>query len=115
MLHLFCDIDNNNAIAITAEYGDGVSKRNVGVVRLLVDPDQQSGEFAIVVADDFQGSGLRWRFMETLISIARNRGLKSVYGYVLPDNYRMLKLLKEFDFTIGDEIDGERKAARELN
>jgi acetyltransferase len=113
-LSLFCDVDNVNAIAIIAEYKVNNRIRNVGVVRLLVDNNQQSGEFAILVADDFHNSGLGWKFMETLINIGRAKGLKSIYGTVLADNSRMLKLMKEFGFAIGQAEDGEVKVVHEL-
>ena len=114
MLHLFCDVDNENAIAIIAEYKGNDKRRNVGVVRLLVDADQQAGEFAILVADDFQNKGLGWKFMETLLNIARAKELKKLYGTVLADNYTMLKLMKEYGFTIGAPIEGEVKVIRQL-
>ena len=115
ILHLFCDIDNKNAIAIIAEYNANDKKRNVGVVRLLVDPDQQTGEFAILVADDFQNNGLGTKFMETLINIARAKELKNIYGTVLADNYKMLQLVKEYDFTIGVSVYGEVKVTRQIS
>jgi acetyltransferase len=107
IVNKFCDIDYHNEIAIIAEYNSGDRKRNVGVVRLFIDLGKQSGEFAILVADDFQGSGLGTKFMQTLIDLARKTGLKSIYGTVLAENTGMLNLMKEFGFTIGPNLEGE--------
>ena len=41
MVNQFCDIDYKNEIAIIAEYNANDKRRNVGVVRLFVDPSQQ--------------------------------------------------------------------------
>lgn len=114
MVNQFCDIAYKNEIAIIAEYNSNDKKRNVGVVRLCIDPGLQTGEFAIVVADNFQDSGLGTKFMETLIDIGREKGLKSIYGIVLADNNRMLTLAKEFGFSIGANSYGEVRIVRQL-
>lgn len=115
MLRLFCDVDNKNAVAIIAEYHTNTARRNVGVVRLNVDPDQESAEFAILVADDFQGTGLGRKLMETLMKIAQGKKLKKIYGSVLADNYKTLNMVKEFDFKAGPDICGEIKITRQLH
>lgn len=107
MIDDFCDIDYKNEMAIIAEYNSDGRKRNVGVVRLFMDTGLETGEFAILVADDFQGSGLGTKFMETLIDIGRTKGLKSIYGTVLAENTKMLALMREFGFDVSDNSDGE--------
>jgi acetyltransferase len=114
MVSKFCDIDYKNEIAIIAEYNSNGKKRNVGVVRLFIDPDLQTGEFAILVADNFQDSGLGTKFMETLIGMGRKRGLKSIYGEVLSDNNKMLTLAKESGFSVGTSSYGEARITLQL-
>jgi len=114
MVNQFCDIDYKNEVAIIAEYNSNDRKRNVGVVRLFIDPGLQTGEFAILVADNFQNSGLGTKFMETLIKIGREKGLKSIYGTVLAENHGMLTLMKEFGFNIGSNSDGEVRISLQL-
>jgi acetyltransferase len=114
MVDKFCDIDYTNEVAIIAEYNATVKARNVGVVRLFIDPNLQTGEFAILVADNFQGSGLGTKFMLTLIDIAQKKSLRSIYGIVLAENSGMLTLAKEFGFSIGAVSDGEVKITRQL-
>jgi acetyltransferase len=114
MVDKFCDIDYKTEIAIIAENNSNDRKRNVGVVRLFIDPGRQTGEFAVLVADAFQNSGLGTKFMETLLSIARKEGLKSIYGLVQSNNLKMLALMKEFGFSIGPNIDDEVRITRQL-
>jgi acetyltransferase len=114
MVEKFCDIDYTNEIAIIAEYNSNDRKRNAGVVRLFIDAGRQTGEFAILVADSFQNSGLGTKFLETLIDIGRERGLKSIYGTVLSDNKKMLSLVKNMGFNIGANSDGEIRIDRQL-
>ena len=114
MVNQFCDIDYKNEIAIIAEYDSNNKKRNVGVIRLFIEPGLLPGEFAILVADSFQDSGLGTKFMDILINIGRRNGLKSIYGIVLADNSRMLTLAKEFGFTMGTISYGEVRITRQL-
>ena len=100
MLTRFCNIDYDREMAIVAEYTSNGKRRNVGVGRLIAEPGGKTGEFAILVADDFQGSGLGLKLSDILIGVAQEKGLKSIYGIVLSDNEKMIGLAKKLGFTI---------------
>lgn len=53
----------------------------------------EAAEFAIAVADDWQGLGLGRALLACLQEGARAQGLSELYGDVLPDNQRMRALL----------------------
>jgi len=114
MLTQFCHIDYVHEMAIIAEYSSGDEKRNVGVGRLIIESDTGSGEFAIVVADDFQASGLGMKLLNILIDIGRERELKSIYGIVMQDNWKMIRLAKKLGFTTETSSEREVKVIREL-
>ncbi len=114
MLRRFCDIDYRNEMAIIAEFIPDGGKSNVGVGRLIIEPEIESGEFAIVVSDDFHGQGLGRKLMEMLIEIGRERNLKSLYGTVLVDNWKMLRMVKKLGFREGTRSHGEVKVVLEL-
>lgn len=112
MLVRFCNIDYDREMAIIAEYNKDGKKRNVGVGRLIIEPDRKRGEFAVLVADDFQGKGLGTKLTDMLIEIALEKGLHSIYGIVLPENTKMIGLCKKLGFDIKyrtDEIYVELK------
>ena len=72
----------------------------IGVARyVLVDPERC--EFAIVLADAWQGRGIGRRLMEKLASVARSRGLKTIYGDVLSTNRPMLELCRKLGYALG--------------
>ena len=101
MLVRFCNIDYDREMAIIAEYTDPKGKkRNVGVGRLIMDPSRKRGEFAVVVADDFQGKGLGTKLIDMLIEIANEKGLETIYGVVMPENTRMIELCKKLGFDV---------------
>jgi RimJ/RimL family protein N-acetyltransferase len=114
MLKQFCDIDYEYVFAIMAEYESGNEKRNVGVGRLIIDPDMRNGEFAVVVADDFQNKGLGEKLLSILIDIGTEKKLKSIYGIVLKDNYKMLKLARRLNFIIKTSPSQETEVIRYL-
>jgi acetyltransferase len=75
------------------------TERIVGVSRYITNPDQSSCEFALLVADDFKGKGLGSRLMESIMDVARDRGLAEIEGLVLAKNTDMLDLMKSLGFT----------------
>jgi acetyltransferase len=97
MLSRFCNIDYAREMAIIAEYSSDGVRRNVGVGRLITEAGQE-GEFAVVVADDFQNNGLGLKLCDTLIGIAAEKKLKSIYGIVLNDNSKMMNLARKLGF-----------------
>ena len=85
----------------TAE--DGVvteTDRIVAVSRYVTNPDQSSCEFALVVADDFNGRGLGLRMMESIMDVAREKGLAEIEGLVLANNTGMLKLMRSLGYSV---------------
>jgi len=72
----------------------------LGVARLMSDPDVTSAEFAIVVGDPWQKKGVGAALLERSIHIARERGLESIFGIVLPENKTMLAFARSHGFTV---------------
>ncbi|MCH8181251.1 MAG: bifunctional acetate--CoA ligase family protein/GNAT family N-acetyltransferase [Proteobacteria bacterium] len=75
-------------------------ERIIGVSRYVINPDQSSCEFSLVVADDFSGKGLGTRLMESIMDVARERGLTEIIGLVLTNNDGMLRLMRSLGFTV---------------
>jgi len=114
MLSRFCNIDYDREMAIIAEYTSNGKRRNVGVGRLIPEPGRETGEFAIVVADDFQGNGLGLKLLDNLIGVAQDKELRSIYGIVLNNNRKMIGLAKKFGFTTRRLSDEESRVTLEL-
>ena len=72
----------------------------MGVSRYVTNPDRSSCEFALVVADDFNGKGLGSRLMLSIMDVAREKGLSEIDGLVLANNPGMLKLMRSLGFSI---------------
>ena len=101
----FCNIDYDREMAIIAEITEGGRRREIGVGRVIAEPDRRRGEFAVVIADQYQAKGLGRKLVDMLIDIAEERRLESIFGVVLKDNAPMLTLCKEMGFTLTPEED----------
>jgi acetyltransferase len=114
MLTKYCNIDYDREIAIVAECNDGGKARNVGVAHLSIEPGSDSGEFAVLVADDFQGRGLGLKLTDVVIGVAEDKGLKSIYGIILNENARMAQMVTRLGFKIERTSASESKITLEL-
>ena len=103
MLARFTQIDYDREMAFIAVTSSRGKEVEIGVCRYVTNPDGESCEFAVVVADEWQGRGIAVRLMEELIAVAREKRLKQMLGHILASNSRMLKLVVELGFTIGPE------------
>ncbi|HUN69047.1 MAG TPA: GNAT family N-acetyltransferase [Burkholderiales bacterium] len=77
----------------------------VGVARYVLDADGRGCEFALVIADAWQGRSIGRRMMEKLAAVARHRGLERIYGDVLSTNRRMLTFCRKLGFAPTREHD----------
>ena len=114
MLSRFCNIDYDREMAIVAEYTSNGKTRSVGVGRLILNPGGETGEYAVLVADDFQNNGLGLKILDTLIGVAQQKRVKNIYGIVLNDNRKMLGLTKKLGFTLEKFSSEESKVTLEL-
>ena len=95
----YCNLDYDREIAIIAELQEG-SKPIIGAVRLVVEPSGKSGEFAVLVADKWQGLGLGSKLMNLLNEIGRDLRVNNIFGYVSAYNYKMIQLCKKKGFKV---------------
>ncbi len=108
MLARFTQVDYDRELALIALDGRSRVEKIVGVARYVANPDAESAEFAVVVADALQGRGIGHGLMRLLIGCARRRGFRRLIGSVLAANGPMLKLIEGLGFeTTPDPNDRE--------
>jgi len=83
-----CNIDYEREIVLVAETREGGKRRLIGIGTLNIDPDFGNGEFSVVVHDDYQGKGLGYKLIDTLIGIAQEKGLRNFSGSSSPTTKR---------------------------
>lgn len=100
MLMRFTQIDYDREMALIAVAETGEKETEIGVARYVTNPDGESCEFAIVIADEWHKKGLGSHLLNKLIQIARMKGLYIIDGEVLASNKPMLDLVQAFGFNI---------------
>ncbi|MEM2866087.1 MAG: GNAT family N-acetyltransferase, partial [Candidatus Hadarchaeales archaeon] len=102
----FCNIDYDREIAIIAEIREGSKKKEIGVARLITEPGKKRGEFAIVLADEYQSKGLGTKLTDMIIEIAQEKGLESIYGIIMRENEKMIRLAQKMGFVLKPSKEG---------
>jgi acetyltransferase len=102
----YCNIDYDRELGIVAELTEEGRRKILGVVRLITEPDGKTGEIAFIVADPWQGLGLGSKMLDFMIEICKDKKLETLYGIMLPDNYRAINLMRKMGFTI-EHIDAD--------
>ncbi len=106
----YCNIDYDREIGIVAEVNEKGKRRFLGVTRIIESPGgDDEAEFALIVSDKWHRLGLGSEFVDYTIEIAKDKGLKKLYGVVLKDNTPMISLCKEKNFKITEGDPGEYK------
>lgn len=94
----FCHLDYSQEMAIVAlPQGDSTI---IAVARLVLDADRRRGEFALTIADAWQGLGLGAELLSYLIVVARDYRLGEIYCFVSSDNPRMIGLAKKMGLGV---------------
>ena len=97
----FTQIDYDRDMAFVAvQINDEEKPEQIGVSRYVANPDGETVEFALTVADSWQKRGLGRKLMQVLIDCARSKGFSAVVGEVLSDNTKMLNLMSSLGFKI---------------
>jgi acetyltransferase len=105
MLARFTQVDYDREMALVAVDETGATPSIVGVARYIMSPARESAEFAVVVADAWQGRGVARVLMSRLVACATARGLRRLEGLVLRTNRNMLRFTEAFGFTTRDDPD----------
>jgi acetyltransferase len=86
----------------------------LGVARYATDHSANDYEFAIVIADEWQGRGLGKLLLEHLIEVACAHRILCLTGLVLSTNSAMLHLARKLGFELRFEPDDPRLTRIEL-
>jgi acetyltransferase len=103
LAHRLSHLDSAREEALLAF--DPAGEEILGVVRLAAEPGSVRAEFALAVRSDSQGLGLGRLLMSRVLEDAWARGLAEVYGDLLAENHRMLRLGR----SLGAEVRQHRE------
>jgi acetyltransferase len=100
LLKRFTNVDYDNHLALVAETFSGDRETVVAEARYALKDDEPSvAEFAVSVAEGWQGKGLASLLLSKLLCKAADAGLERVTGETLATNAAMLHLARKAGFT----------------
>lgn len=85
-------------VAVAAN--DAGGETIVAGARYIADAHNEGAEFAVTVADEWQGLGLATALLRELIRRGRAQGLRFIDGFVLARNRAMLECAKRVGFEV---------------
>ena len=95
MLARFTQLDYDRELALVALWQDEF----VAVGRYAPNPDGTTAEFALTVADAWQGKGLGHALLQRLCDAACAAGYAALVGHILEANHDMLELAAHLGFV----------------
>ncbi len=96
----FTNIDYADHLALVAEVFEDGRETVVAEARYARGADPSVAEFAVSVADAWQGQGLASCLLGKLISRAATAGVQRIVGETLATNDKMLHLARKAGFTV---------------
>ncbi len=107
MLIRFTQIDYDREVALIALSEDRGEEKMLGVARVITEINRDRAEFSVVTADAWQGKGIGAELLKRCLDIAAKKGIKTVWGVVLPENKQMMLL--------GEKLGMKRKRVIDTN
>jgi len=106
-MQVFCTIDYETEMAIVGLTGQPGHEEVVGVARYMTDAEGHTAEVAFTVQDAWQRRGLGTYFFNRLVTIGKERGIKTFYAYVLVENSGMLKIFHRSGLVVETVNEGD--------
>lgn len=101
----FAQVDGIDRFALVALDPDDPDEI-IAVVRFHREAGTDQAEYAALVEDRWQGRGLGLRLTQRLVNAARDRGIRHLYGLVMPWNKRMLRVLRNLGLPERERREG---------
>jgi len=92
-------VDQERDLAFCLVKRNGPKEEIEAVGRYYFIEENNSAEAAFVVRELHQGKGMAKRLLKEMITIARKRGIKSMYAYVRAENKPMLRVFAFHNFV----------------
>ncbi len=100
LIDLFATADQADHVALLATRKSECGEEIIAEARFVVGPDNRSAaEFALTVADNWQGHGMGRQLMVLIEQLARDRGLRFLWGDTIPTNKTMIRLANRVGFN----------------
>ncbi|MDX1991856.1 MAG: bifunctional acetate--CoA ligase family protein/GNAT family N-acetyltransferase [bacterium] len=110
----FIDYDREMILVGERRHPDSGQSEILGTIRIARLPGRNEVEFGLLISDQYQGYGLGKELLLRAIDYARTEKFDSIVGYILPENERMLNLVREQGFELEHNQSGYVRATLRL-
>jgi len=102
-----CFIDYSREMVLVAEAANPESAHAgiVAVGRLTREHSTAEAEFALLVSDPWHEHGLGTELLRRLVALARNEGIRRVFGDILAENRAMQEICRQLGFDLRYSIE----------
>ena len=106
-LDRFVNVDPARGLALVALSRRQDGPAIVAEARYALAQEGDKAEFAIAVADDFQGRGLGRHLVKRLLATAWCRGVRRLFGEIKSDNRAMLAFAMQLGFRLRGSLEDQ--------
>ena len=99
-LRRHCSVDCMRELALVAILDQSDERQILGVGRLFKNPSRNDAEFALLIADPWQGKGLGTELLKLLVRLGRRSGLARIVGHILDGNTAMRRASERAGFKL---------------
>ena len=99
-LRRHCSVDCTRELALVAVLDKSHEREILGVGRLFKNPSRNDAEFALLIADPWQGKGLGTELLKLLVRLGRRSRLERIVGHILDGNTAMRRASERAGFKL---------------
>lgn len=96
----YVNVDYSQNISIVGLVGEPGAGRIIAEARYSAMPDRPYADTAFIVDEDYQGKGIAGYLLQTLMRIAKERGLQGIAADILPTNVAMWKVFEKAPYVL---------------
>jgi acyl-CoA hydrolase/GNAT superfamily N-acetyltransferase len=96
----YVNVDYSQNISIVGLVGEEGAGRIIAEARYAAMPDRPYADTAFIVDEDYQGNGIATYLLNTIMRIAKERGLQGIAADVLPTNIAMWKVYQKAPYAL---------------
>lgn len=97
----YCSPDPGSEYCVVVEGRDELAGEVLGGARLVrAGKSEKTAQFTVSLRPEAHGKGLAREAIQTLLGVAREMGVESVWGLITADNQPMIDLAKSLGFAI---------------
>lgn len=100
-------VDYSREVALIVSINEAEGAETLGVIRVIFDADALAAEFAMVVRDDLQRSGVGKLLLQAAVDLAKERSARIIYGETMIENKGMQGLSRSLGFKVKTDFDAE--------